>query len=204
MTLPQPDVSFSPEEYLAWEHQQPNRNEYVRGEVFAMTGVSEAHATITLNFAAALHAHLRGTPCRPFVLDLKLAVDAANCFFYPDIFVTCDPRDRGPDAAYVKRHPKLVIEVLSKSTEAYDRGDKFAAYRMLESLEEYVLVSSERAAIDVFRRDTSGHWVLYPVAPGDTLELMTIGFECPLEVLFEGIEFPGTSPAGQPASYPGT
>lgn len=198
MNLPQPKVPFSPEDYLAWEYQQPNRNEYVRGEVFAMTGVSEAHATITLNLAAALHAHLRGTPCRPFALDLKLGVDAADCFFYPDIFVTCDPRDRGPDASYVKRHPKLVIEVLSKSTEAYDRGEKFAAYRTLESLEEYVLVSPERATLDVFRRDATGHWVLYPIALGDALELASISFTCPVAQLFEGVE-PSVEPNGRPA-----
>jgi len=187
MNLPQPKVPFSPEEYLAWEHEQPDRNEYVRGEVFAMTGVSEAHATITLNLAAALHAHLRGSPCRPFTLDLKLRVDAANCFFYPDIFVTCDPRDRGVDAAFVKRHPKLVVEVLSRSTEAYDRGDKFAAYRTLETLEEYVLISPERTVLDVFRRDASGHWVLYPFVAGDTLELASVGFTCPVTQLFEGV-----------------
>jgi Uma2 family endonuclease len=197
MNLPQPNIPFSPEDYLAWEHEQPNRNEYVRGEVFAMTGVSDAHATITLNLAAALHAHLRGTPCRPFIADMKVGVDAADCFFYPDILVTCDARDRAADANYVKRHPKLVVEVLSKSTEAYDRGDKFAAYRMLESLQEYVLVSPERIAADVFRRDATGHWVLYPFTAGDTLELASLGFECALAMLFEGVP-PPESAAPQP------
>lgn len=188
MSMPQANVRFSPDDYLAWEREQPNRNEYVRGEVFAKAEAPEAHAIVTGTFAATLHSHLRGTLCRPFVLDLKLAVDAANCFFYPDIFVTCDPRDRSPEANYVKRHAKLVIEVLSKTTEAFDRGDKFAAYRLLESLEEYVLVSPERGSVEVFRRDATDHWVLYPFVTGDTLELASIGFECPVAMLFEGVE----------------
>ena len=195
MNLPQSNIPFSPEDYLAWEHEQPNRNEYVRGEVFAMTDVSTAHSIATGNLFAFLHAVVRSGPCQVHMSDMKVGVDAADCFFYPDILVTCDARDRAADANYVKRHPKLVVEVLSKSTEAYDRGDKFAAYRMLESLEEYVLVSPERITVDVFRRDASGHWVLYPFTAGDTLELASLGFECALAMLFEGVPPPESAAA---------
>ena len=109
----------------------------------------------------------RGRPCKPFVSDMKVHVEAANSFFYPDILVTCDPRDRAPEASHVKRHTLLVVEVLSPGTEARDRGNKFAAYRMLDSLREYVLLSIGQRRIEVFRRDDTGHWVLYPFASGE-------------------------------------
>lgn len=188
MSLPQPKLPFGPDDYLAWEPEQPERNEYVDGEVFAMSGASDAHGTVAGNLFAGLHGHLRGRPCKPFISDMKVHVEAENSFFYPDILVTCDPRDRTPEASHVKHHPLLVVEVLSPSTEAYDRGNKFAAYRMLDSLREYVLVSTEQRRIEVFRRDDTGHWVLYPFAPDEELHLASIDFRCPVAEVFEGVE----------------
>jgi Uma2 family endonuclease len=188
MSLPQAEVAFGPEDYLAWEHTQPIRNEYVNGEVFAMSGASDAHGTAAGNLFASLHAHLRGTPCKPFIADMKVHVEAANSFFYPDIVVTCDARDRSPEASHVKRHPVLIVEVLSPSTEAYDRGNKFAAYRTLASLREYVLVSTEQRRIEVFRRDATGHWVLYPFALDEALELSSVDFRCPVAEVFDGVD----------------
>ena len=171
MNLPQEKIPFGPADYLAWENEQPERNEYINGEVFAMSGASDAHGTVAGNLFAVLHAHTRGTPCKPFIADMKVHVDTVNSFFYPDIVVTCDPRDRGPDASHAKQHPALIVEVLSPSTEAYDRGNKFAAYRQLASLQEYVLVSLDARRVEVFRRDIGGHWVLYPFAFDERLEL---------------------------------
>lgn len=188
MSLPQAKIPFGPDDYLAWESGQPERNEYVDGEVFAMSGASDAHVTIALNIAAMLRTALRGTPCRPFISDMKVQVEAANCFFYPDVLVTCDPRDRSPEASHVKRHPALIIEVLSPTTEAFDRGDKFAAYRTLDSLREYALVSIEARRVDVFRRDDTGHWVLYPFAATDELDLASVGLRCPVADVFEGVD----------------
>ena len=113
MSLPQPKIPFGPDDYLAWEQDQSLRNEYVDGEVFAMSGASDAHATVAGNLFANLHGLLRGTACKPFMADMKVHVEAANCFFYPDILVTCDPRDRGPEASHVKQHPALIVEVLT-------------------------------------------------------------------------------------------
>ncbi|ATE58863.1 Uma2 family endonuclease [Thauera sinica] len=200
MSLPQAKTPFGPEDYLAWEADQPSKNEYVDGEVFAMSGASDAHATAALNLASSLRIALRGSPCRAFVSDMKLGVAAANSFFYPDILVTCDPRDRAPEASLVKHHPVLVIEVLPPSTEAYDRGNKFAAYRLLPSLQEYALISTEQRSIDVFRRDATGHWVLYPFAPDDELELASVDFRCLAADVFEGVE---PEPRERPAQ-PGT
>jgi Uma2 family endonuclease len=113
MSLAQEKIPFGPEDYLVWEQEQPERNEFVDGETFAMSGASDAHSTVALNLAALLRSALRGTPCKPFIADMKVHVATANSFFYPDIVVTCDPRDRGPEASHVKQHPALIVEVLS-------------------------------------------------------------------------------------------
>ncbi len=148
MSLAQAKAPSGPDDYLAWEAEQSCRHEYIDGEVLAMSGASDAHGTAALNLAAMLRSALRGIPCKPFIADMKVHVAAANSFYYPDILVTCDPRDRSPEASHVKQHPSLVVEILSLSTEAYDRGNKFAAYRQIEALQEYVLVSLETSAPD--------------------------------------------------------
>lgn len=188
MSLPQAKIPLGADDYLAWEQEQPCRHEYIDGEVFAMSGASDAHGTAALNLAALLRNALRGTPCKPFIADMKVQVVAANSFYYPDILVTCDPRDRTPEASHVKQHPCLIVEVLSPSTEAYDRGNKFAAYRQLEALQEYALVSLEARRIEIFRRDATGHWVLHPFALDETLELASLDFRCPVAEIFEGAE----------------
>ena len=116
-------------EFLAWDANEPARHEFVRGDVFAMAGASECHIVVTGNLFVALRAHLRGTPCRPLMTDMKLRVEAADCFFYPDLMVTCEPPS--PHNEFVKTDAKLVVEVLSPTTAAYDRGEKFASYRQL-------------------------------------------------------------------------
>ena len=188
MSLPQAKMALGADDYLAWEQEQPCRHEYIDGEVFAMSGASDAHGTAALNLAALLRNALRGTPCKPFIADMKVQVAAANSFYYPDILVTCDPRDRTPEASHVKQHPCLIVEVLSPSTEAYDRGNKFAAYRQLEALQEYALVSLEARRIEIFRRVATGYWVLHPFALDETLELASLDFRCPVAEIFEGVE----------------
>ncbi len=185
--------SITADAYLAGEIHSPIRHEYVAGEVFAMAGATEEHATIAGNLFALLRNQVRGGPCRVYIADMKLRVEAADAFFYPDVFVTCDPRDATEPLA--KRRPALICEVLSESTEAYDRGGKFAAYRTLESLNEYLLIDSRRRAVEVFRRQTSG-WLLAPVAPDGWLELHSLGFRCAVDALYEDVIFP--APTTQP------
>ena len=182
--------SITADDYLAGETLSPIRHEYVAGEVFAMAGATEEHATIALNFAALLRNQVRGGPCRVYIADMKLRVEAADAFFYPDVFVTCDARDTSEPLA--KRHPTLICEVLSESTEAYDRGGKFAAYRTLESLNEYLLIDSRRRAVEVFRRQPGG-WLLAPVAPDGALELKCLDFRCAVDALYEDVVFPAAS-----------
>ena len=175
MGLPKVNSGFDAAAYLAWEEAQPERNEYIAGEVFAMVGVRQSHNVATLNLATILRRELKGSPCRVFVESVKTRVEAADCFFYPDVVVTCDPRDRQtPD--YIS-HPTLVVEVLSDSTAAFDRGAKFAACRKLESLQEYVLVDVAAQRVEVFRRNPENHWVLYDYDAGDTLEIASLSLK---------------------------
>ena len=134
--------TISPQEYLAGEEYSSVRHEYVAGYVYAMTGASETHNLMAGNLHAALHAHLRGKPCRVFVNDMKVRVD--DDFYYPDLLVCCDPAD---NAAYYKTRPILLIEVLSPTTEPADTLEKRIAYQTLESLQEYVLVAQDRLEI---------------------------------------------------------
>lgn len=173
------------QEFLAWDEHETLRREFVRGEVFAMAGAEEAHVTLTGNVYTALRAHLRGSPCRTFMVDMKLRVEAADCFFYPDVLVTCSEVDR--DQPKIKRDPLLVVEVLSPGTAAYDRGDKFADYRLLPNLREYLLVDPATRRCDLYRKGDDGLWVLHPFANGETLQLASVDLRLPAETLWEDV-----------------
>ena len=115
------ESGFDAEGYLAWEEQQPEKHEYLAGEVFAMVGAKREHVVVALNLAAAFKQRLRGGPCQAYVSDLKLRVESVDAFFYPDVMVSCEPRDHATDQFIA--HPILIVEVLSESTAAFDRGD---------------------------------------------------------------------------------
>jgi len=172
------------DDYLAGEAVSPIKHEYVAGEVFAMAGASEEHVTIALNVAVLLRAHVRGGPCRVYIADMKLCVERVRAFFYPDVFVTCEAADAAEPT--VKARARVVVEVLSESTEAYDRGAKFASYRQLPTLEEYVLIDSRIRCVEVFRRHPDG-WMLDPVPDDGRLTLATLGFECTLDAIYEDV-----------------
>lgn len=177
---------ISPEEYLEGERTSPIRHEYRDGKVYAMAGASDAHVTITLNLASLLRNYLRGSGCRSYVSDMKAQVEVRNRYYYPDVMVTRDERDRQFD--YFKRYPCLIVEVLSETTEGFDRGDKFADYRYLESLQEYGVISQVRQWVEVFRRNDAGLWVLHPFEAGTEVELASVGFRCAISDLYEDVE----------------
>jgi Uma2 family endonuclease len=177
----------SPEEYLAAEADSPIKHEYRDGEVYAMAGGTDAHVTIALNLWALLRGHLRNRGCRAYALDMKARIETLNCFYYPDVMVTCDDRDL--TSSTVKRHPGLIVEVLSEGTEAFDRGDKFSDYRHLESLQEYVLISQARQQVEVFRRNAEGLWVLHPFGEGDEGALTSVGWAGAMADLYEDVTF---------------
>jgi len=176
---------FSPEKYLEWEERQEIRYEYVNGEVYAMTGGTLPHSGIALNFGVLLKNHLRGRGCQVFNSDAKVGVKEKGPFFYPDVNVTCDPRDR--TALKFVQHPCIIAEVLSPSTEAYDRGSKFAQYRRFESLKEYVLISSDSINVEIFRLNEKGKWELTPYGEGDEIELTSVDFKFSIDLLYEDI-----------------
>jgi Uma2 family endonuclease len=160
------------EEFLAWDATQTQRHEFVAGEVFAMAGASEAHVTAAGNLYLALRQHLAGSPCRTFITDMKLQAHAADAYFYPDVMVTCSAADAA--SPNLKREPVLLIEVLSTSTAAYDRGDKFASYRRIATLREYLLVDPDTRRADLYRLGADGLWVLHPAEPGTAIDLASV------------------------------
>ena len=178
---------ISPQDYLAEEEISPIKHEYIDGEVYAMAGASDAHVTISLNLASVLRNHVRGTGCRVYMADMKAQIDKANIYYYPDVMVTCDARDR--ELTNQKKYPCLIVEVLSESTEAFDRGDKFADYQQLETLQEYVLISQKRQRVECFRRNAEGLWVLQFYFPGSEIYLASIDFRTSIDALYEDVTF---------------
>ena len=187
MTISQYNPYLSPEVYLEAEKESPIKHEYIQGQIYAMAGASDAHVTITTNVVALLRNHFRGTGCRLYVTDMKARIESLNIFYYPDVMVTCDERDRNFD--YYKHYPCLIIEVLSDKTEAFDRGDKFTDCSELETLQEYVLINQKRMRIERFSRNTEGRWVLYRYNECEELNLDSIGFNCPITSVYEDVDF---------------
>jgi Uma2 family endonuclease len=178
---------LTPEEYFEWEEQQQVRHEYIDGEVYAMTGGTLNHSEIASNFNFLLKSHLRSGSCRVFNSDARINIYQSNDYVYPDVSVSCDERDRS--ATKFLSHPCLIIEVLSASTEAYDRGDKFGLYRRSPNLQDYVLVSSNKIAIDIYHKNDRGRWEIISCAAGDLVELECINLTLPIEEIFENIVF---------------
>jgi Uma2 family endonuclease len=179
------DRHFTPEEYFSWEMQQLEKHELIDGRVYAMSGGTQSHSAIAINFLLAIRSHLRGGKCRVFKSDLKVNVLNTPNYTYPDLSVTCDDRDR-ENAIYIT-YPRLIVEVLSSSTEAYDRGKKFEKYRRNPNLVDYVLASSEEIAIDIYHKNDAGEWLFLSYREGDQVELKSIGLILPIEQFYEEV-----------------
>jgi Uma2 family endonuclease len=182
MTAAQLQTWISPEDYLAGENDREEgpRHEYVNGQVYAMVGVTRTHARITGNLFAFLHGALRGGPCEAFATDLKVRIQTATDerFYYPDIQVTCAEEA----ASHYNRAPCLIIEVLSPHTERVDRTEKLAAYQLIESLQEYVLVAQDRHQVEIHRRANA--WRPEHLTDGDRLALPSVGVEVPVADIY--------------------
>jgi len=155
-----------------------------------MTGVRLNHNRIALNAFASLRQALRGLPCEVIMSDIKLQIDAADAFYYPDVIVTGDPRDLADGCALAVQHPWLVVEVLSESTAAFDRGRKFEHYRLIESLTHYLLVETTRPQAELFCRNPQGLWVLHPLMSRDSIRFEHPHTRTwPVAAMFEGVPF---------------
>lgn len=178
MTLAQPQTTFTADEYLAWDATQDERHEFIHGEVYAMAGGTLEHNAATLATGATLRQHLKGTPCRVFASDVRVHVRISNAMFYPDVVVSCHAPELADGKALALQQPLLIVEVLSPSTAAFDRGAKFAHYRLLDSLQEYLLIDPDTTQAEVFRRNAANRWELYPSAtPESAIELASVGWQ---------------------------
>jgi Uma2 family endonuclease len=180
---------MSAAEYFAWEAEQTERHDYYHGEVFAMAGGSDDHNTAAGNAFVALKSHLRGTPCRVFMSDMRLELAENSHYSYPDVFVTCDPRDATPEASHLKKYPKLVVEVISPSTSEYDQGRKFEQYRQIIGLDEVLFIDPVRRSVELFQRTKeASQWLLIPAPEGGSVHLRTVDMDVTMATVFEGID----------------
>lgn len=180
---------LAPEEYLQMEHSSPIKHEYINGEIYDMAGATDTHVTIAGNIFALLLSHLRGSGCRVYISDMKARIESKNRFYYPDVMVTCEEKDR--ENTTYKKFPRLIIEVLSDSTEAFDRGDKFIDYQSLETLQEYVLINSNKARIECFRRTEKNLWMLqFYTQENKQFELTSIDFNGAVADIYQEVVFP--------------
>jgi Uma2 family endonuclease len=180
------NLVMSSAEFLAWELEQAERHEFVDGEIFAMAGADDRHVTTSGNMYMALRRHLAGSPCRTYMSDMRVNVAASGSYFYPDVVVTCSAADKRNQR--VKSEPTLVVEVLSPSTEAFDRGLKFVQYQSLPSLREYVVVDVDARVVEVHRVNADGLWVLHRFAQGETLHLASVALDVTAEQLFAELD----------------
>jgi len=186
----QPKTFLTPEQYLEIERKAEYKSEYYDGEMFSMAGARATHNLIAANLIAQLHAQLRYGPCRTYTSDMRVHVKSTGLYTYPDVVVACqDPRFLD-DEVDTLLNPTLIVEVLSPTTEAYDRGRKFGHYRSIESLAEYLMVSSERVGAELFTRQTDGAWLLTAASDlQDAVHLSATGCRLLLADLYEKVQF---------------
>ena len=181
----------TPEEYLALERAATHaKHEFVNGRIYALAGGSRAHNTIAINLARIVSTQLRGRACQAFGSDMRVKVASTGMYTYPDLVVACgEPRFEDGQVDTLL-DPTLIVEILSPTTEAYDRGDKFAHYRRMGSLQEYVLVAQHRMLVERFTRQGDA-WAFSAVSePGTVVELPSIGCTLALDEVYERVEFP--------------
>jgi Uma2 family endonuclease len=180
----------TPEEYLAAERLSETRSEYLDGGVYPMPGGSLNHNQLTTNLILELGAQLRTRPCRVLGMDLKVRVPDSRKFFYPDVVVVCGEPLFHDERQDIILNPILVIEVLSKSTEAFDRGAKFRAYRTIESLKEYLLVAQDGPSVEQYVKDGDGSWKLVEaVGLEGSLTLPSIECSLKLDAVYDKVDF---------------
>ncbi len=181
-------LTMSVEEYLELDRNSIDaRYEYIDGQVSMMAGGTLDHATISLNISSTLRNLLRGGSCRVFTSDARVRLSATR-YVFPDVTVSCDGRDRG--RIDVIQYPHVVIEVLSPSTEDYNRGRKFTYYRECPTIQEYVMVNTEYQAVEVCRRARNNLWSFHVFGPGEDVELVSLGVRFPVTAVYEDVIFP--------------
>ena len=183
-SLPAIKKTWAPEEYLAWERMQPEKHEFHGGEVFDMAGATLEHNQIVINVGAELRALLREKPCRVCASDLRVKIPATGLYTYPDASVICGRPEFEDDKLDTLLNPLILVEVLSGSTEDYDRGTKFTNYRSIASFRDYVLISTDKVLVEYHTRKEDGSWVLREYRAGERFKLESVGCELAVDELY--------------------
>jgi Uma2 family endonuclease len=198
-----PKVILTPAEYLAVERRAAFKSEFLNGEMFAMAGASLPHTRIKDNLARALNNQFESGPCVAMTSDLRVKVSATGLYTYPDVVVYCGSPEMEDGRRDTLLNPRVIIEVLSESTESYDRGEKFRQYQRLASFQEYVVVSQDEPVCERFVRQRDDTWVLTTITGLDReLVLGTVSARAPLAEIYAGVTFPepqAPGPKGMPA-----
>ncbi len=195
----QPKSYVTPEEYLALERRNEYKSEYINGEVFAMTGASRGHNIIAVNITSSLDQQLADRPCEIYAGDMRVRIAARReyAYIYPDVVVVCGEPQFEDEHLDTLLNPTVIVEVLSESTERYDRGKKFSLYRTVESLAEYVLVAQDEYRIEKYAKRADGRWLLSDYrAPEDVVELGSVGCALALREVYEKVALPPDDPKG--------
>jgi Uma2 family endonuclease len=188
---------LTPEEYFDWEEKQLEKHEYIDGQVYAMSGGTKNHSLISVRSIVLLSNHLESSGCEIGNSDLRVNIAGTSNYTYPDISVTCDDRDKNT-TQYIT-YPCLIIEVLSSSTESYDRGGKFRMYRTNPVLQDYLLISSTSIEMDLYRKNETGEWMIINYKEGDLIELKSIDLSFPIEQIYRGLNLVPESESSQSA-----
>jgi Uma2 family endonuclease len=180
---------FTPQEYLAIERSSQQKNEYLNGEIFAMGGASERHNLIVGNVFASLHGQLRGQPCKVYSSDMRVKITITGLYTYPDVVALCGEARFDDEQRDTLLNPNVIIEVLSKSTEGYDRGEKFAHYRRIETLTEYILISQDRHRIEHYVRQQNNQWLMSEAFEiGESIQIPSIKCTLKLTEIYDKVE----------------
>lgn len=177
---------ITPEEYFVWEEQQLEKHELLDGQVYAMSGGSVNHGRLAIRLTAMLDNHLENSGCITGNSDIKINIIETNNYTYPDASVTCDERDKTTSNYFT--YPCLIVEVLSPSTEAYDRGSKFRMYRHNPVLQDYLLVSSTSIEMDLYHKKDTGEWLIINYQEGDTVELKSVNLSFAIEQVYRNLD----------------
>lgn len=193
-SLPQQHAHMTETEYLAFERESDIKHEYINGEIFAMTGASENHNLISVNILTSLKSQLRGKGCKVYPADMRVRVQATGEYFYPDASAVCEKAQFAENIFDSLINPSLIIEVLSPSTERYDRGKKFQIYRKIETFKEYVLISQDNPHIEHYAINQAGKWELTDVIGLDnSLKLLSVGCTLDMNEVYDLVSFPDES-----------
>jgi Uma2 family endonuclease len=194
------ELRLTPEEYLALERQAELKHEYIDGRIVPWAGARMAHCEITGAISASLRAWFRASGCRVYMSQMRVQIATGRSYLYPDVVAICGEPVFLDGALDTLQNPSVIVEVLSPTTEAYDRGEKFQHYRAIESLQEYVLVAQDRPLVERFVRHGE-FWQLLAVSGLDAaLELTSVGCTIPLREIYENVEFPAPAAAPDPAA----